>query len=282
MSVKPLEEGNENEIFNEAVIYLVCVLMMNFLNIAAPVDFRDKLGWVVIVIGGGNIMINMGLTVKQSLLDMIATRHRDKVIEDVKIKFEYTMKKRKNALKKYPEQLKELQEEMDLIEAVNYCRDWNPHRRWLLKNDVNIHDYPEEIKFQDYVAQHKMYEKAYAQRLKNALNFVAKEKTFQLSSSQRLMNKHRTIKMNQLLALEKLNISQRTSEVSNTSPKMINFKKEMTKRDEYTAPKTIMPKVADSLRKIQMIAQQSQRFGGLRHITEENNDNYLEESKETN
>jgi hypothetical protein len=139
---KPLEEGNSNEIFNEGVIYIVCILMMNFLDIAQPDDFRNIMGYVVILVGGGNIFINMGLTIKETINDCMKTRRRNKILQEMEEKFEYAMHKRLEMTKNYPEDLKDLKEQMDLIEAVKYCKEWHPHRKWLLKNDMNIHDFP--------------------------------------------------------------------------------------------------------------------------------------------
>lgn len=100
---KPLEEGNENEIFNEGVIYLICILLLNFLNVAQPDDFRSLMGWVVIMIGGGNIFINMCLTIKGTIDDMLRERRKNQIVQEVVDKLEYATKKRLDMIKKYPD-----------------------------------------------------------------------------------------------------------------------------------------------------------------------------------
>ena len=78
ISCQPLKSARANkvEIFNETIIYICCLIMSNFLNVAMPLDLRDLLGWILMGFASLNIVVNIGLTSQESLSDM---RRRSKL-----------------------------------------------------------------------------------------------------------------------------------------------------------------------------------------------------------
>lgn len=119
---------------------------------------------------------------------------------------------------------------MDLIDAIKYCREWFPQRKWLLKNNVNIVDFPEEIKFQDYTSKHKMYETAYKNRLKNALSFVAKEKAIKSGVQKKMLKVNKLhIQNDQNLSTNGINLSNNVENefiVNNHPDRLVTFEAE--------------------------------------------------------
>ena len=61
---------NRIEIFNEMIIMLCCHLVNIFLNIAIPLEARDQMGWVLMGLAIFNILVNLSIIVKNSLVDM--------------------------------------------------------------------------------------------------------------------------------------------------------------------------------------------------------------------
>ena len=51
-------------------------------------------------------------------------------------------------------------EEIEICDAIKYCKEWIPHRNWLLKNDLLLSDLPEEIKYQKILEEFKFDKKA--------------------------------------------------------------------------------------------------------------------------
>jgi hypothetical protein len=82
--MKPLKKNLNVEIFNEICIYIIGIFMASMLNVEWPVDVRDILGWALVMVGGGNILFNLSLTCKQSILDLIGQRRDAKIKQTAK------------------------------------------------------------------------------------------------------------------------------------------------------------------------------------------------------
>lgn len=70
----PLIEGNRIEIFNETCIMLCAHIVNVFLNIAVPLETRDLMGWVLMGIAFGNILVNLIMVVRAGIMQIIRDR----------------------------------------------------------------------------------------------------------------------------------------------------------------------------------------------------------------
>ena len=72
IACQPLLSPAENwiEIYNEFTIYMCSNIMAVFLNVAMPQSLRGILGWCLIGFAGVSILVNMILTVWNSVTDM--------------------------------------------------------------------------------------------------------------------------------------------------------------------------------------------------------------------
>lgn len=59
---RPLRNSNILELINELTIYLVILLMANFMNTAMPTKLADDMGWVLIGIVSMNMFNNICIT----------------------------------------------------------------------------------------------------------------------------------------------------------------------------------------------------------------------------
>ena len=41
----------------------------------------------------------------------------------------------------------EIESNFEELEALAYCEEWITHRKWLKANEIDFHDFVEEIKF---------------------------------------------------------------------------------------------------------------------------------------
>ena len=46
-----------------------------------------------------------------------------------------------------PENYEEWAKEIEMYEALNYCKEWGKYRRWIISNGVSITEFDQEIKF---------------------------------------------------------------------------------------------------------------------------------------
>ena len=59
---RPLKNSNILELINEITIYLVILIMANFMNAAMPTQMADQMGWILIGIVGMNMFNNICIT----------------------------------------------------------------------------------------------------------------------------------------------------------------------------------------------------------------------------
>jgi hypothetical protein len=50
-------------------------------------------------------------------------------------------------------------------EASKFCIEWNPHRKWLISNHIDIREFPEEIQFLKYLTKFSFKDKVYNARI---------------------------------------------------------------------------------------------------------------------
>ena len=142
----PLKEENVYEIFNEVFIYICSLLMANMLDASLNSELNDLRGWVFIVMASTNLIINMTLTVYSSFKDIITSRKEAMYKKRAKRAIQNKLFELKSQSGNKQE-IQDLTDQLDLIEAIRTSRKWMKHRKWLIKNKVNFENFKEEIEF---------------------------------------------------------------------------------------------------------------------------------------
>jgi hypothetical protein len=122
-------------------------------------------------------LVNLCLTAYISVKDILNDRVQKKLKKAVKERLLLQRKNRETLLKEFPEQLQYFKQELDLMEALEYCKKWNKERKWLKKSGIDFSDFPEEIKFNKLAVENNIFERSYIQRLIKVLNEMAWENT---------------------------------------------------------------------------------------------------------
>ena len=122
------------ECFNESTIVICFYLIMQFLNPALKTEARDLLGWWLMGIATFNVLVNLSAIFFQSMRDSfnewqdkLANRRR---ANSIKSKIEH----RKLVAKEMPGMFEDLERELQIREAADFCREWHDHRKWLIRN----------------------------------------------------------------------------------------------------------------------------------------------------
>lgn len=56
-----------------------------------------------------------------------------------------------NKLLKYKSFKNEYQHSLDLQNAIQKCKEWSEHRKWLIKNNIEVKSFKEETEFQESI-----------------------------------------------------------------------------------------------------------------------------------
>lgn len=56
------------------------------------------------------------------------------------------------------------------MEAIEFCKEWLPQRKWLLKNKINLDNFKEEELYQDQLQMTDILRKAREQKLSRAID----------------------------------------------------------------------------------------------------------------
>jgi hypothetical protein len=98
-----------------------------------------------------------------------------------------------NALvEEYPEHSEIFKHEIDQYNAIKFCRKWNKDRRWLLKNKMDVSEFPEEKEMIKLINKFNLREKAYVQRLHRCIDSLAAKKVLDAI----VVEKRRNVKIN--------------------------------------------------------------------------------------
>lgn len=60
----------------------------------------------------------------------------------------------------------------DYFEAINFCSDWLPHRKWLKENGLDLNKFEEEVTYQRYRKRFNLEEELKMSRLGRALTLA--------------------------------------------------------------------------------------------------------------
>jgi len=141
-----------------------------FLNIAVSMETRDALGWVLMGIALLNIVTNLVIIGSETVMQIIRNRRikkRAKQIDEINKK---KLANRAYLIKNVPNQFDNFEHEANVFEAVTYCKEWIPERRWLQDNGVDCSEYEQEVKFVEFNRRYKLIERAKAVRMTRAIN----------------------------------------------------------------------------------------------------------------
>ena len=76
---------------------------------------------------------------------------------------------------KLPGVFHQIEKEMKVQDAIQYCKNWISHRQWLKSNKINFENFQEEIEFQQLCEQFKFHEKADRVLITQSIQKVAKK-----------------------------------------------------------------------------------------------------------
>jgi vacuolar-type H+-ATPase subunit I/STV1 len=68
---KPLQKDNVLEVFNEAFVYLCCLIMTNMIDVSTIQSTNSLRGWMLIVMASSNLFVNLIITALQSVQDIV-------------------------------------------------------------------------------------------------------------------------------------------------------------------------------------------------------------------
>ena len=181
VAFRPMHTKFDNgmDLFNEFCILIICHSMTLLLNVEYSAQLSDAIGWVMIGVVSLNIVSNLAVVVYRIVLAIMKTARKRLASKRVRI----MLNKWESIDEIFDRNFYTLNDDetkVNLHVAIRFCRKWDPHRRWLIKMGINFTDFPEENKFQLYLARFDLVKQAKMQRLLRAVdsaNFkIASEK----------------------------------------------------------------------------------------------------------
>ena len=64
-----------------------------------------------------------------------------RIAKSIKAKIE----RRKLVAKEMPGMFEDLERELQIREAADFCREWHAHRKWLIRNEICLKSFAEEL-----------------------------------------------------------------------------------------------------------------------------------------
>lgn len=190
----PLKQGNNIEIVNEACIYVCTLIIGNFLNAALPLELSNILGWFLIGLICSNILLNITLTVVQSITQLIKNTRDRRALGHVTKILNKNQETRDRIIYNFGSKAKYYVQQQDEDDAIKFTRKWTDHRKWLKDAKVDFKDFPEEVKYQQLVKSYNLKQRAQIQRLEKSVELLAKSKTFEKIEDQKIKNRLRKCK----------------------------------------------------------------------------------------
>lgn len=130
--------ANQMEIINEGFIVLCSHFSAIFLNDAIPGGFKANLGLILIGIAGSSILINMCVTVYDTVVALIDSTRESRIEKTVNRILGRKLQNRRYLTTMSPGKFKNYEKEISLIEAINEVKKWHKDRTWLLKNGIDV------------------------------------------------------------------------------------------------------------------------------------------------
>lgn len=186
IGAKPLKNDNNIELMNEITIYLVALLMANFLNTRTPIYLADQLGWICIGIVISNMFINILITGFGILLMCLEKCRLHKAMKKFKKIESAKHENRKKLLKHFPEDAAFYRLQIDEEKAIKFIKSWHEQRQWLMAHKIDLSRFSEEKKYWEYISKFKMMPKAYIQRMNKSVKYLIVKQTHQQIMRQRI------------------------------------------------------------------------------------------------
>lgn len=144
-----------------------------------PFKLQFRLGWALIGIISFNIVVNLGLTVVETVVSIYKGYKRNKLAkqknQDI---MNFFLQKRKiTEDENNTAEFVNLKYSDDFIKALEFCIEWKVHRTWLISNKVEIINFPEEVLYKRFYKKFKFKEEIKKMRLRQALAFAVHKKT---------------------------------------------------------------------------------------------------------
>lgn len=177
IGTKPLRDANILELLNEMTIYIVVLMMCNFMNSAMPLQLADQLGWILIGVVACNMIINITVTCVNMLKSFISANSYILVEKKVKKLIAQNITNRVKLIKHFPEDTEYYRSQIKKEKALEYCRKWNEERRWLKASGIDFEHFPEEKQFQNYIKEFNFLPRAYLQRMNKSMKYLATKQT---------------------------------------------------------------------------------------------------------
>ena len=146
---KPLENKSEQrmESFNESTIVICFYYIMQFLNPALKTEARDLLGWMLMGTLTFNVLVNLSSiffsSIKESWDELMDSLENRRIANSIREKIE----NRRLVVNELPGMFEDLERELEIRDAADFCREWHQHRKWLIKNHIALKPFEEEAMY---------------------------------------------------------------------------------------------------------------------------------------
>lgn len=142
---RPLADKRSQKIetFNETCIVMCFYFIQEFLDAALPLDARYLLGWMLVCVAVINVFGNLGIIGLESILasfnECVDNYHERKLRASIKKKLD-----NRRLVVAASGIFKDLEQDLAIREAADFCRDWFEHRKWLKNHNIPLKLFEEE------------------------------------------------------------------------------------------------------------------------------------------
>jgi hypothetical protein len=102
------------------------------------------LGWMLMGTLTLNVMVNLSSiffsSIKESWDELIDSLENRRIANKIREKIE----NRRMVAVELPGMFKDLERELEIRDAADFCREWHEHRKWLTKNNISLKGFEEE------------------------------------------------------------------------------------------------------------------------------------------
>jgi hypothetical protein len=142
---RPLEthKMNMTELLNEISILLIMHMMNILINPVIEPSFRQGAGYIICAVATINIAGNLILTMVFGVKELIKTHRNNKHEKDFLDRINLKIENRKKLIQAIPREnfSDGWVKEIEMFDALNYCRRWSKYRKWILSNGRSLTDF---------------------------------------------------------------------------------------------------------------------------------------------
>ena len=142
------EKRNRLATLNEICVLLVYYMMTVSLNKAIPSRLTSILSSTMIGSTLVCICSNLAVTISTTSYRIFKLRKLSQTKIYLKSLFKKWEKVEESANKSKP-----IAERFNLQRAIQFCKSWEPHRKWLLRKGKSVHDFEEETKYKQMLGE---------------------------------------------------------------------------------------------------------------------------------